>query len=102
MYTSEAESIGYESDATRYEILISGVNNQESEYDQQFVVSLINFDECYFDSDLRFIGDIILDKSKRLGGIDAQNIQNAIAERFPNVANKVKFDHVSRRLIPVS
>ena len=37
-----------------------------------------------------FIGDIILDKSKRLVGIDAKNIKNVIAERFPNVKNKEK------------
>lgn len=99
--TSEVQSIVYEADATRYEILVSIVNNPESDYDTQFVVSLINFDQCYFDFGLDYIGQIILDKSKKLGGIDAQNIQNAIAERFPYSAKKVKFDHITRRLIPV-
>lgn len=42
--TSEVQSIVYEADATRYEILVSIVNNPESDYDTQFVVSLINFD----------------------------------------------------------
>lgn len=32
MYTSEVENIIYEVDATRYKILISVVNNPESEY----------------------------------------------------------------------
>lgn len=91
----------YDADATRYEIMVSFVNHRESDYDQQFVVTLVNFGECYFDTDLNFIGQIVLDKSKRLGGIDAKNIQNAIAERFEGV-NRVEFDHVSRTLKSVN
>lgn len=99
--SSEVQSIVYEADATRYDILISIVNNPDSDYDTQFVLSLVNFGECYFDSGLDSFGDIILNNSKTLGGIDAQNIQNAIAERFPYSAKKVKFDHITRRLIRV-
>lgn len=100
-HSSEVQSIVYKADSTTYEIIVSIVNNPSSNYDKQFVLSLINFGECFFDSELDSFGDIILRNSKTLGGIDAQNIHNAIAERFPYSAKKVKFDHITRTLIPV-
>lgn len=91
------ESIVYEADATRYDILVAFVDNPESNFDQQYVVTLVNFGECYFDTELNFIGQIIMNKSSQLSGIDAQNIQNAIASRFEGV-RQVKFDQSLKML----
>lgn len=100
MDMSKVESIVYEADATRYEILVSFINNKDSNYDQQYVVTLVNFGECYFDTELRFISSAILSKSKTLGGLDAKNIHNALAERFPSELDEVEFDQLSRVLVP--
>lgn len=94
------EYIVYKSDATLYEISVVFVDDKNSDYDQQYVVSLVNFGECFFDSDLNFIGEAILRSSKLFGGIDARNIQNAIAGRLDWV-KRVDFDHATRRLINV-
>jgi hypothetical protein len=90
--------IVYEASATRYEINVSFIQNKDSDYDYQYVVSLVNFGECFFETDLNFIGEAILRSSRQFGGIDAMNIQNAIAEQFPNV-KFVEFDHNTRRLV---
>lgn len=66
----------------------------------QYLVSLINFGECYFDSDLRFIKHTTLNKSKTLSGIDIQNINNALASRFGYI-EKVKYDDESKTFIAI-
>lgn len=93
-------SIVYEADGTRYEILVTTIENPESDYYKQYLISLINFGECYFDSDLRFIKHAILNKSKTLSGIDIQNINNALASRF-NYIEKVKYDDKSKTFITI-
>jgi hypothetical protein len=98
MLEFQNEHIVYEASATRYEINVSYILKKESDYDYQYVVSLVNFGECFFDSDLNFIGEVVLRTSRVFGGIDAMNIQNAIAEVFNNV-NFVEFDHNTRRLV---
>lgn len=93
-------SIVYEADGTRYEILVTTIENPESDYYKQYLISLINFGECYFDSDLRFIKYAILNKSKTLSGIDIQNINNALASHF-NYIEKVKYDDKSKTFITI-
>jgi len=94
---NSAEHIVYDKNGTRYEIAVSLINSIDSDYDKQYLISLVNFNECYSDTQLNSIGQTILDTSKNLGGIDAQNIQNAIYERF-DYPVRVKFDHSVRAL----
>lgn len=90
----------YKADETWYEILVTTIKNPESDYYTQYLVSLINFGECYFDSDLRFIKHITLNKSKTLSGIDIQNINNSLASRFDYI-EKVKYDDESKTFIMI-
>ena len=91
-------SIFYEADATRYDMLVSRVDNKDSDYDSQYCVSLINFGECFFDTDLSFIAEAIVKSSKVLSPVDAVNIQNAIAKQVYGV-EFVEFDYNSRRIV---
>lgn len=89
------EYIVYDANATRYEVSVIFVDDKDSDYDQQYVVSVVNFGECFFDTDLNFIAEAIMKKSKKLRALDAKNIQNAIAGRFDWVKS-VEFDHASK------
>ena len=91
--------IVHEADATRYEINVAYIDNKESDYDTQFSVSLVNFGECFFESDLNFIAEAILKTSgTRFSSTDAVNIQNGIAKHFDRV-NVVEFDYSTRRIV---
>lgn len=79
------EHIVYEADAIRYDILVTYLNNKHSDYYTQYCVSLVNFGECFFESDLSHIAQAILQTSGTFSLTDAKNIQNAIAEHIPNV-----------------
>jgi len=79
------QHIVYEEDATRYEINVSFVLNKDSDFDYHFVVSIVNFGECFFESDLNFIGEAIYRKSKIFSSTDAVNIQNGIAKHIEGV-----------------
>ena len=92
-----ATHIIYDADATRYEILVMSIFNKDSYYDYQFVVSLVNFGECFFDSDLNFIAEAIYQKSNIFSITDACNIQNGIAEVIPHVSKvKPEFGAIKR------
>lgn len=96
-----ATHIVYDADATRYEISVMSIFNKNSDYDYQFVVSLVNFGECFFESDLNFIAEVIYEKSNIFSITDACNIQNGIAEVIPHVS-KVKPEHgVIKRIVQV-
>lgn len=88
----ESIHIVFDEDNTRYEISVMFINNPKSDYDYQYVVSLVNFGECFFESDLNFIAEAIYKKSKIFSITDAINIQNGIAEEFDNV-RKVKTEN---------
>jgi hypothetical protein len=90
--------IVHEADATRYEIHVAQIDNPSSNYDTQYLVSLINFGECFFESDLSFIAEVILRKSSIFSSVDAVNIQDAIADHIEGV-RRVKFDYPSRSLV---
>lgn len=92
-----ATHIVYEADETRYEISVMSIFNEDSDYDHQFVVSLVNFGECFFESDLNFIAEAIEDKSNVFSITDACNIQNGIAEVIPHVSKvKTEFGAIKR------
>jgi hypothetical protein len=91
------EHIVYEADATRYEINVSFIGNKKSDYDYQYVVSLVNFGECFFESDLSFIAEVIYKNSGRFSSRDAVNIQNALADIEGLGVRKVRFDYDYRR-----
>jgi hypothetical protein len=91
------EHIVYEADATRYEINVSFILNSKSDYDYQFLVSLVNFGECFFESDLNFIAEVIHKNSGRFSSTDAVNIQNALSEIPDLGVRKVRFDRDYRR-----
>ena len=95
---ADYQHIVYEADATKYEISVAFISNPKSNYDYQYVVSLVNFGECFFESDLNFIAEVILRKSQIFSSTDAVNIQNAIAENWDGV-RKVRFDYGARRII---
>lgn len=77
--------IVHDESATRYEIAVMYVDNYKSDYDYQYVVSLVNFGECFFDSDLNFIAQAIMQKTGVFSITDAINIQNGIAKEFEHV-----------------
>lgn len=93
----ESTFIIHEANATRYEIVVNYVDNKDSDYDTQFVVSLVNFGECFFESCLNHIATAIVRKSNILSPLDARNIQNAIAESNLFNVSKVKFDENSKQ-----
>lgn len=86
--------------STLYEINVAYIDNKKSDYDTQYVVSLVNFGECFFESDLNFIGEAIMKSSKIFGGVDAMNIQNAIAKHVTNV-DMVEFELDTRKLVRI-
>lgn len=90
--------IVYEADATRYEIAVMYINNPTSDYHTQYVVSLTNFGECFFESDLDFLAEAIIKKSERLSVVDAVNIQNGIA-MYDSETRKVSFDFGKREVV---
>lgn len=94
----ESNHIVFHADGATYEISVVFVNNPKSDYDYQYVVSLIDYGECFFDSDLNFIAEVILRKSRLLTATDAINIQNAIAEHLEGI-RRVKFDYVKRQVV---
>ena len=81
-----------------YEIAIGFIENKDSDYDQQYIVSVLNYGECFFESDLRFIAEAIKGSSRVLSVTDAINIQNAVAEEIDWVT-EVKFDAYSNLII---
>jgi hypothetical protein len=85
-----ATHIVYEADATRYEISVMFIENKKSDYDCQYLVSVVNFGECFFESDLNFIAEAIWDRTNLFSITDACNIQNGIAEAMPDQVCKVK------------
>jgi hypothetical protein len=88
----------YEADATRYEISVMEIRNPKSDYDYQFVVSLVNFGKCFFESNLNFIAETIFHKNNYFSPTDCVNIQNAIAKHIKGVKVKeVEFDYNSRQ-----
>lgn len=73
--------IVYDNNATRYDIVVTELDNFHSDYYTQFCVAIVNFGECFFTSDLDFIAESIFKtKNTNLTVTDAINIQNAIAE----------------------
>jgi hypothetical protein len=88
-----------EANATRYEINVSFIENKASDYDYQYVVSLVNFGECFFESDLNFIAEVIHRNSKVFSSTDAVNIQNALHYYYHGAnVRKVRFDSDYRRI----
>lgn len=94
----ESQHIVYEASGTKYEISVSLINNKDSNFNCQYLVSLVNYGECFFESDLNFIGEAIIRSSNIFGGIDAMNIQNAIADKLSFV-KPVVFNIGERKLI---
>jgi hypothetical protein len=91
------EHIVYEADATRYEINVSFITNKKSDYDYQYVVSLVNFGECFFETDLNFIAEAIMRTRGTTFSIsDACNIQNGIAEALPDMAKRVNYNDLQQ------
>ena len=92
------QHIVYEADATRYEISVMEIRNPKSDYDYQFVVSLVNFGKCFFESNLNFIAEAVYHKNDLFAPIDCVNIQNAIAQHIRGIeVREVEFDYNSRQ-----
>ncbi|MGN4724066.1 hypothetical protein ACTFR8_23825 [Bacillus cereus group sp. MYBK15-3] len=75
-----------EASATRYEIMVNKIEDEGSYNNGMFVVSLVNFGECFVMKSLRKVGEEIFYNSKRkFGTVDCANIQNIIASKFDGV-----------------
>jgi hypothetical protein len=94
-----SQHIVYEADATRYEISVMEIRNPNSDYDYQFVVSLVNFGKCFFESNLNFIAEAIFQsKEKYFSSTDCVNIQNGIAQSIRGIdVREVEFDYDNRQ-----
>ncbi|MEC0031173.1 hypothetical protein CON01_01025 [Bacillus thuringiensis] len=74
-----------EKSATRYEIGVMKVDNENCPQHGRYIVSLLNFRECFEITDLKNTANTIFYKSKIFGKMDCVNIQNTIAENMENV-----------------
>lgn len=72
--------------ATRYDIFVNKVEDEKSRDYGRFVVSVLNFGECYVVNSLRKVGSEIYYASKNgASTTDCANIQNLIASCFEGV-----------------
>lgn len=73
------------------ELTVFLVENEDSDLDGQYVVALPKQHESFFDTDLNYLAEAIITKSKTILAVDAVRIQNALAEEIDHVG-KVNYD----------
>ncbi|MFV1457210.1 hypothetical protein, partial [Bacillus mycoides] len=72
--------------ATRYEMFVNKVEDEKSRDYGKFVVTVLNFGECFVLNSLRNVGTDIYYKSKNgASTMDCANIQNIVASKFDGV-----------------
>ncbi|PDZ55799.1 hypothetical protein CON15_19865 [Bacillus cereus] len=74
-----------EKSGTRYEIGVMKIDNENCPQHGRYIISLLNFGECFELIDLQNTAHHIFYKSKIFGKVDCINIQNTIAENMENV-----------------